>query len=117
MLSAIHTALSGLSGFTKQVEVTGHNLANVNTEEFKKSNTELVSVETGGVLPVIRKDESAGPTVLTDRDHGSPTVALSNVDLGGETIDLIIGQRGFEANLQTLNTADQMLGTILDVKR
>ena len=41
MLSAIHTALSGLSGFTKQVEVTGHNLANVNTEEFRNQTRSL----------------------------------------------------------------------------
>lgn len=116
MLSAIHTALSGLAAFTKQVEVTGHNVANANTEEFKRSNTELVSVETGGVLPVVRKDESAGPTVMSDRDHGTPMMELSNIDLGEEAVNLIIGQRGFEANLQTLNTADQMLGTILDVK-
>lgn len=62
MLSPMHTVLSGLAAFTKQVEVTGHNVANVNTEEFKKSNTELVSlvsVETRGLLPVVRKDESA----------------------------------------------------------
>ncbi len=117
MLSAIHTALSGLAAFTKQVEVTGHNVANVNTEEFKKSNTELVSVETGGVIPVVRKDDSAGPAVLSDRGHGSSMVELSNVDLGEEAVNLIIGQRGFEANLQTINTADQMLGTILDIKK
>jgi flagellar basal-body rod protein FlgC len=117
MLSAIHTALSGLAAFTKQIEVTGHNVANVNTEEFRKSNTELVSVETGGVLLVVRKDESAGPTVLSDRGHGAPMMELSNVNLGEEPVNLIIGQRGFEANFQTLNTADQMLGTILDIKR
>jgi flagellar basal-body rod protein FlgG len=44
-------------------------------------------------------------------------VELSNVDLGEEAVNLIIGQRRFEVNIQTLNTADQMLGTILDIKR
>ncbi len=62
MLSPMHTVLSGLAAFTKQVEVTGHNVANVNTEEFKKSNTELVSlvsVESRRLLPVVRTDDSA----------------------------------------------------------
>lgn len=117
MISAIQTALSGLEAFTKQAEVAGQNVANVDTREFKKSNTELVSVETGGVLPVVRKDESAGPTVLSDRGHGSSLVELSNVDLGEEAVNLIIGQLGFEANLRALNTADQMLRTILEIKR
>jgi len=71
MLSPIHTALSALSAFTKQVAVTGRNVANVNTEEFKKSNkglVSLVSVETGGLLPVVRKDESADQMLNTILD-------------------------------------------------
>lgn len=116
MLSAIHTALSGLAAYAKQVEVTAHNVANVNTDGFKKSRTEFVSMPTGGVLPVVQKDESGGPTVLYNTY--SPTlVELSNVDLGEETLNQILAQRGFEANLNTLKTADEMLGTILDIKR
>jgi flagellar basal body rod protein FlgG len=42
MISAIHTALSGLTAFTKQIEVVAHNVANVNTDGFKKSKTEFV---------------------------------------------------------------------------
>jgi flagellar basal-body rod protein FlgC len=42
---------------------------------------------------------------------------LSNVDLGEEAVNQIIGQRGFEANLQALKTADEMLGRILDIKK
>jgi flagellar hook protein FlgE len=117
MLSAIHTALSGLSAYAKQVEVTAHNVANVNTDGFKKSHTDFVSVETGGVLPVVRKDDSAGPTVLSDRGQGPTQVELSNVDLAEETVNQILAQRGFEANLNTLKTADDMLGTILDMKK
>ncbi len=117
MLSAIHTALSGLAAYAKQVEVTAHNVANVNTDGFKKSYTEFVSVETGGVLPVVRKDDSAGPTVLSDRGYGPSQVELSNVDLAEEAVNQILAQRGFEANLHTLRTADDMLGTILDMKK
>jgi flagellar hook protein FlgE len=117
MLGAMYPAFTGMAAFATQIAVTANNLANVNTEEFKKSRAELVSLETGGVLPIVRKDDSAGPTVLSDRGHGASMVELSNVDLGEEAVNLIIGQRGFEANLQTFNTADQMLGTILDIKR
>jgi len=116
-MSAIHTALSGLGAYAKQVEVSANNVANVNTDEFKKSHTELVSEETGGVLPVVRKDDSAGPTVLRDSGYGPAQVELSNVDLGEEAVNQIIGQRGFEANIQVLKTADDMLGRILDIKK
>jgi len=117
MLSAIHTALSGLAAYAKQVEVTAHNVANVNTDGFKKSHTEFVSVGSGGVLPVVRKDESPGPTVLSDRGHGPTMVELSNVDLAEEAVNQILARRGFEANIQTLKTSDDLLGTILDMKK
>jgi flagellar basal-body rod protein FlgC len=117
MISAIHTALSGLAAYATQLEVTAHNVANVNTDGFKKSHTEFVSVDTGGVRPVVRKDDSAGPTVLSDRGHGPTMVELSNVDLGEEAVNLMLAQRGFEANIHTLKTADDLLGTILDMKR
>lgn len=117
MLSAIHSALSGLAAYAKQVEVTAHNVANVNTDGFKKSRTEFVEVATGGVLPVVQKDNSAGPTVLSDRGHGPTQVELSNVDLAEEAVNQILAQRGFEANLNTLRTADDMLGTVLDMKK
>ncbi len=117
MIGAIYSALSGLTAFSTQIDVTAHNVANVNTDGFKKSYTEFVSVETGGVLPVVRKDDSAGPMVLRDSGYGPIQVELSNVDLGEETVNQILAQRGFEANISTLKTADDMLGTILDIKK
>jgi flagellar basal-body rod protein FlgC len=117
MMSTIHSVLSGLGAYAKQIEVSANNVANVNTDGFKKSHTELISVEAGGVLPVVRKDNSAGPTVLRDRGYGPIQVELSNVDFGEEAVNQIIGQRGFEANLQALKTADEMLGSILDIKK
>jgi len=117
MISAIHTALSGLSGFSKTVEVAAHNIANVNTDGFKKSHVEFVEVESGGILPVVEKDNTAGPTILRDMGYGPSPVELSNVDLAEEAVNLIIGQRGFQANLRTLDTANAVLGSILDIKR
>ena len=117
MIGAIHSALSGLTAFSTQIDVTAHNVANINTNGFKKSRTEFVAVETGGVLPVIQKDESAGPAILNDTGYGPVQLELSNVDLGEEALNQIIGQRGFEASLQALKTADDMLGLILDIKK
>ncbi len=117
MIGAIYSALSGLTAFSTQIDVTAHNVANVNTDGFKKSYTEFVSVETGGVLPVIQKNESAGPSVPNNTGYGPAQLELSNVDLGEETVNQILAQRGFEANVSTLKTADDMLGTILDIKK
>jgi flagellar hook protein FlgE len=37
MIGAIYSALSGLTAFSTQIDVTAHNVANVMTNEFKKS--------------------------------------------------------------------------------
>ena len=117
MIAAIQSALSGLTAFSTQVVVTAHNLANLNTDGFKKSRTEFIAVESGGVRSAIQKDETAGPTILNHTGYGPAQLELSNVDLGEEAVNQIIGQRGFEANLQALKTADEMLGRILDIKK
>ena len=117
MISAIHTALSGLTSFGKQLYVWAHNVANINTDGFKKSDTSFVKSPSGGVLPVVQKDNSPGPAVLKDTAQGSIQVELSNVDLGEEAVIQIIAQRGVEANLHTLQTGDNMLGSMLDMKK
>jgi len=117
MIGAIYSALSGLTAFSTQIDVTAHNVANVNTNGFKKSRTELVAVETGGVLPVIQKNQSAGSFILNNTGYGPAQLELSNVDLGEEAVNQILAQRGFEANISTLKTVDDMLGTILDIKK
>lgn len=115
MISAIHTALSGLTAFAKQLDVSAHNLANLNTDGFKRSDTIFVEAANGGTFPVIRKDDSAGPTVLRNTSHGFTQVERSNVDIATELVDQIIARRGFEANLRAVNTADDLLGTLLDL--
>ncbi|MDF0666282.1 MAG: flagellar basal body rod C-terminal domain-containing protein [Nitrospira sp.] len=117
MISAIHTALSALTAFGKQIEVVAHNVANVNTDGFKKSRTEFVEIPSGGVLPVVEKDDSSGPSVLRDTGGNQTMVELSNVDLGEEVVQKIVAQRSFQANLQTLQTGDTLLGSILDTKK
>ena len=117
MIGAIQSALSGLTAFSTQVAVTAANVANVTTDGFKKSRTELIAVESGGVRSAIQKDETAGPTILNHTGYGPAQLELSNVDLAEETVNRIIGQRGFEANIQTVKTADEMLGTILDIRK
>ena len=117
MIGAIQSAISGLTAFSTQVAVTAHNLANINTDGFKKSRTEFLAVDSGGVRSAIQKDETAGPTILNHTGYGPTQLELSNVDLAEEVVNQIIGQRGFEANIQTIKTADEMLGTILDIRK
>lgn len=45
------------------------------------------------------------------------TLEMSNVDLAEQFTDMIVTQRGFQANSRTIQTSDQMLQEILTLKR
>jgi flagellar hook protein FlgE len=42
---------------------------------------------------------------------------MSNVDMAAEFTDMIVTQRGFQANTRTIQTADQLLQELLTLKR
>jgi flagellar hook protein FlgE len=42
---------------------------------------------------------------------------MSNVDLAQEFTNLIIAQRGFQANSRVITTSDQILQDLVDIKR
>lgn len=74
-------------------------------------------METSGVRPVIQQIESAGPSIVNNTGDGPAQFELSNVDLGEEVVNQILAQRGFQANIRSVETADEMLGSILDIKK
>jgi flagellar hook protein FlgE len=45
------------------------------------------------------------------------TLEMSNVDLAQEFTNMIIAQRGFQANSRVITTSDQMLQELVDIKR
>jgi flagellar hook protein FlgE len=47
----------------------------------------------------------------------SGALEMSNVDLGQEFTEMIVAQRGFQANGKVITTSDQMLQDLVDLKR
>lgn len=45
------------------------------------------------------------------------SIEMSNVDLAAEFVDMIVTQRGFQANSRTITTSDQMLEELVNLKR
>jgi flagellar basal body rod protein FlgG len=113
MSSIMDIARTALDAFGKKVDVTANNLANVNTEGFKKSRATLQEGEPSGVIVSISKVDAPGP--LIPADNGSEEMLeSSNVDIAGEVVDLTITQHAYQANLKTLETEDEMLGSLFD---
>ena len=47
----------------------------------------------------------------------SGALEMSNVDMADQFVDMIVTQRGFQANSRTIQTADQLLQELLSLKR
>jgi flagellar hook protein FlgE len=88
-------------------------LANFNNPEGleKLGNTEYRSTFNSG-LAQVGTAESGGRGQLL-----GGTLEMSNVDLAQEFSNLIIAQRGFQANSRVITTSDQMLQDLVDLKR
>lgn len=70
------------------------------------------NVEPGGVLT---------PTLMTPTDANSGIIAgtleMSNVDLQEEFTEMIVAQRGFQANSRIITTSDSILEELINLKR
>jgi flagellar hook protein FlgE len=73
-------------------------------------NTYVVSNNSG--------DPNIGPSGIAGKGKIlSGTLEMSNVDLAEQFTDMIVTQRGFQANSRTITTADQLLQELLTLKR
>jgi flagellar basal-body rod protein FlgC len=115
MINGIYSTQSALGAFSTSLAVISNNVANINTNGFKKSDVTLEESENGGVEASIRKIDTPGSQVSCDESSDSQTEETSNVDLVEETGHMIVTQRGFEANLVSLKAQDELQGMILDI--
>ena len=77
----------------------------------KVGNTSYLESINSGIADI-------GTTGTASRGNvAAGTLELSNVDLAEEFTDMIVTQRGFQANSRTITTSDQLLQELLTLKR
>lgn len=116
MISGVQAAVSGLQAYSTKMAATGNNVANMNTEGYKRDRVLLSAQAPQGVQANVMKDDAPGPAVAEMTDQGYAMVELSNVDLSQEIPELMRNQHGYGANLKTIQATDQMMRSLLDIK-
>ena len=111
MINTIGSSLAGLSVHATKVDTTAHNVANVNTDEFKKDRVTIHSNENGLPDANITKVEAPGYKIQGPEGE----VEMSNVDLAEEMVNLTIGKNGYKANLKVLESEQDMFDSVLDI--
>jgi flagellar hook protein FlgE len=115
VIPAVNSTLSALQAYRKSMGVTANNIANVNTEEFKKSRATMIEGVNGGVEVDVEKVNTPGHRYQELQGDQMVEKETSNVNLEEEIPDLMVTQRTYEANLKVLQTRDKMLGSMLDI--
>ena len=97
MLAVSSIALSGMSAAQTGLQVSAHNIANLNTAGFRRQQVAQESVSAGGVDISLTQASDAGNAMETDM------------------VGLLQAKNAFLANLAVFKTSDQMTGSLLDV--
>ena len=115
MISSLSSTLSAIKAFGEKMGVTANNVANVETVAFKKSRAVIEEGLRNDVQVEITQINTPGSSIVEAHDEGLREKELPNVDLAEEIPGIITAQRGFQANLVTIKTQDEMLGSIIDM--
>jgi flagellar basal-body rod protein FlgC len=113
MSEAINTALSALRATFRKQDVTANNIANANTNDFKKSKASFEETSPAGVTVTISRVETPGTPLPPDEVIGEGH-QMSNVSMEEELVNLITTQHAFAANIKTITTEDEIRKTLLD---
>ena len=79
-------------------------------------------LEKAGETNFVYSNNSGEPDIGTAGSMGKGKIMagaleMSNVDLAEQFTDMIVTERGFQANSRTIQTSDQMLQELLSLKR
>jgi flagellar basal-body rod protein FlgC len=114
MIHSIYPALSALRAFGQKLGVTANNIANINTNGFKKSRVDLEEASSSGVNASIRQVNTPGAFLPPDPDTGEPQES-SNVSADEEVVSLITAKHAYTANLKTIAAEEETRGTLFDI--
>ena len=115
MISSVNSTISALQAYKTRLGVTADNIANANTDEFKKSRATLKEGTNGDVQVDITRVNTPGHRHQEMEGDQLVEKESSNVNLEEEVPEMMITQRTYEANLKVLQTQNRMLGTLLDI--
>lgn len=115
MIYPVNPAMSAIAAFRKKMDVTSNNIANVNTDEFKKSRTTMEETADGGVKANVQEVTTPGIPKETIKNDRIVEVESSNVDLAEELTEMIPTQAAYGANLKSLKASNEMLGSLFDI--
>ncbi|GGC61078.1 flagellar basal body protein [Undibacterium terreum] len=107
-ISALSSGLSGLQAFQRGLDTSANNIANAQTNGYKPQQASFKEGSNGGVNAVVSGNGSNGTSTTSTEASGT--------DLATETVNSLVYKAGFDASAKVVRTADQTLGTLIDIQ-
>jgi flagellar basal-body rod protein FlgC len=95
-------SVSALGASSLRMDISAHDVANVNTPGFSQSRPIQTSQKPGTEISAIQKINSFSPD-------------FSATDLAEETVEQIKSEKSFAANASVIKTQDEMLGETVNL--
>ena len=115
MISPVSSTVSALQAYKSQMEATSNNIANITTDDFKKSRAVLKEGANGEVRVQVNRIDTPGHPYQAFEGSRTVEKETSNVDLTEEFPQMMITQHAYTANMKVIQTQDEVLGNILDI--
>lgn len=112
--NALNNGLSGMRAAQSALDVSSHNIANMNTQGFKPQQIVQSENSTGGVSTAVRAP--AAESAESIDTAGKPEAATSGTDAATEMVNSLQFRATFDLNAKMVKTADEMLGTLVNTK-
>lgn len=104
-ISAISSGLSGMKAYQQALDSASHNVANANTANFDPEIANFQENSQGGVISRI----SQQGRLAAASDNGG-------TNLENEIVHSIEYKNGFNLSAKIVQTSDQILGTLINIK-
>jgi flagellar hook protein FlgE len=98
MTAITSIAVSGVQAASTRLNVAANNIANAQTAGYRREVVHQQSQETAGVVTSVGKADEVG------------------VDLAAELVEEMSASYQYKANLRSIQTQDQLMGSLLDLK-
>jgi len=112
----LYTSVAGINAFFRKMDVTAHNVANLNTDNYKRRVPHVAEDKNG--LPETTVTIDNTPGLENPRKVGEPEGPpreMSNVNYAEEAVSMIEAEMGVKANVKALKAAGEMFGSLLDI--
>ena len=114
MVNGLDASLNAIQSHFTRLQASADNIANLNTDGYKGQRVTINEGPTG-TTTTSSTDKSPGPSRMElNREGDLVEVEMSNVDLATEHIKTMESTQAIKANLKAVQTADELLGEIID---